>query len=118
MKEDDKYKMVVKMVRLAEELKDSLNRGKIKRFGEILHEGWLLKKELEGNISNTVLDKYYEKALKAGAVGGKVLGAGGGGFFLFYCHPKYQNAVRKALNLRELKLRFDNEGSKIIYSGQ
>jgi D-glycero-alpha-D-manno-heptose-7-phosphate kinase len=65
-----------------------------------------------------VLDEYYKKALNAGATGGKLLGAGGGGFFLFYCLPKYQNKVRKALNLRELKFKFEAEGSKIIYIGQ
>ena len=106
------------MVGLAAELKNILNRGNIKSFGKILHEGWLLKKELADNISNPVLDKYYDKALKVGAIGGKVLGAGGGGFFLFYCEPKYQNDLRKALNLRELKFQFESEGAKLVYFDQ
>ncbi len=117
MKLDEKGEIVKKMVMLAKDLRDSLNKGNIKYFGEILHEGWLLKKKLASKISNSVLDEYYKKALNAGATGGKLLGAGGGGFFLFYCLPKYQNKVRKALNLRELKFKFEVEGSKIIYIG-
>lgn len=118
MKKNEKIELVKRMVMLAKDMKDSLNGGNIKNFGEILHEGWLIKKELASNISNPMLDEYYEKALKAGAVGGKLLGAGGGGFFLFYCEPKYQNKVKEALDLREMKFKFDNEGSKIIYLGE
>jgi D-glycero-alpha-D-manno-heptose-7-phosphate kinase len=118
MKQNEKFELVKRMVMLAKDMKDSLNGGNIKNFGEILREEWLLKKELASNISNPMLDEYYEKALKAGAVGGKLLGAGGGGFFLFYCEPKYQNKVKKVLDLRELKFKFDNEGSKIIYLGE
>jgi len=111
----EKYEAVRKMVNLSESLGESLTMGNVENFGEILHEGWLLKKELASNISNALINGYYEKALKAGAEGGKLLGAGAGGFLLFYCRPKYQNEVRKALNLRELKLSFDREGSRIIY---
>ncbi len=118
MKLDEKNEIVKKMVVLARDLRDSLNKGNIKYFGKILHEGWLLKKKLASKISNSVLDEYYEKALNAGATGGKLLGAGGGGFFLFYCLPKYQNKVRETLNLKELKFKLDTEGSKIIYIGQ
>lgn len=118
MKDAEKVKIVQEMVQLTKELRDSLNHGKIKKLGEILHQGWLLKKELGGNISNPVLDEYYYKAINAGAVGGKLLGAGGGGFFIFYCEQKYQDAVRKALNLRELKFKFDVEGAKIVYFDQ
>ena len=103
------------MVSLAEDLRDSLRKGKIDNFGEVLHRGWSLKRNLVSSISNPGLDEYYNKALKAGALGGKLLGAGGGGFFLFYCRPKYQNRLRRALNLRELKFRFEHEGSKIIH---
>ena len=115
MKKVEKYRMVKRMVRLAGEMRDFLNNGKVKRFGETLHEGWLLKKELANNISNPLIDEHYNKALNAGAIGGKVLGAGGGGFLLFYCEPKYHDAVREALKLRELKFNFDSEGAKIIY---
>ena len=114
----EKNEKVKKMVGLAEELKNSLDKGKIDNFGEILHRGWLLKRELVRTISNPRLDEYYKKALKAGAIGGKLLGAGGGGFFLFYCKQKYQNRLRRTLALRELKFKFDNEGSKIIHIGE
>jgi D-glycero-alpha-D-manno-heptose-7-phosphate kinase len=99
-------------------MKESLQIGNLNDFGEILHQGWVLKKKMARNISNPVLDEYYEKALKAGIIGGKLLGAGGGGFFLFYCKQRNQEDVRKAINLKELNFKFDNEGSKIIYIGQ
>lgn len=118
MSKEDKYEKIRKMVQLAEELRDSLNRGRIRAVGEIMHEGWLLKKELARGVSNSTFDHYYKTALKAGAVGGKLLGAGGGGFLLFYCEPKYQNMVRRSLNQRELKFRLDNEGAKIIYMSE
>ncbi len=118
MQHKEKYENVKKMVKLAEDLRVSLGNGKIKKVGEILHEGWLLKRSLSPNITNPIIDEYYERAIKAGALGGKLLGAGGGGFFLFYCEPKYQNKVRNALDLKELKFKFDNEGSKIIHIDQ
>ena len=110
-----KFENVKRMVKLAEDLKVLLCDGKVKEVGRILHNGWLLKKSLASNITNSFLDEHYDRALKAGAVGGKLLGAGGGGFLLFYCEPKYQNTVREVLGLRELKFNFDTEGSKIVH---
>ena len=118
MSKREKYDRVKTMVSLAGELRLSLNRERFDDVGHILHKGWMLKKELARGISNTALDKLYKKALASGATGGKLLGAGSGGFFLFYCKEKYQNRVRKALGLMELKFRFENEGSKIIYKGR
>ena len=114
----EKLEIITKLVKLAKSMKESLQIGNLNDFGEILHQGWVLKKKMARNISNQVLDEYYEKALKAGVIGGKLLGAGGGGFFLFYCKQRYQEDVRKALNLKELNFKFDNEGSKIIYIDQ
>jgi D-glycero-alpha-D-manno-heptose-7-phosphate kinase len=105
-----------KMVGLSEELLEELRSGNIKRFGEILHKGWVYKQKLSSNITNPIINSYYEKAKEAGAIGGKILGSGGGGFLLFYCEEKNQNNVRKVLsNLKELSFKFEPEGSKIIY---
>ncbi|MFN8670602.1 MAG: GHMP kinase [Candidatus Sericytochromatia bacterium] len=107
---------IEKMVHIAEELRESLLDNNFSNFGELLHKSWLLKKGLASNISNNLIDEYYNKAINAGALGGKILGAGGGGFLLFYCEEKYQNNVRKALSdLKETPFLFEPQGSKIIY---
>jgi len=103
------------MVRLTEEMRTALLAGRLIRFAEILHEGWMIKKTMAPDISDLNLDGLYARALEAGAVGGKLLGAGGGGFFLFYCPPKSQNDLRLALGLRELAFGFEKEGTKLIY---
>jgi D-glycero-alpha-D-manno-heptose-7-phosphate kinase len=97
------------------DLRDALLNDDLTKFGEILHKGWHLKKQLTAGISNDLIDDYYNKAINAGAIGGKVLGAGGGGFILFYCPKNKQDNVRKCLNLKELNFGFEQEGSKIIY---
>jgi D-glycero-alpha-D-manno-heptose-7-phosphate kinase len=90
--------------------------GEIDDFGRILHSGWLLKKSLSKEISSSHIDDYYQKALKAGALGGKLLGAGGGGFLLFYVNPEKQQAVKKALSgLQELGFNFEDSGTRITY---
>jgi D-glycero-alpha-D-manno-heptose-7-phosphate kinase len=86
------------------------------RFGELLHEGWLLKKRFSEAISTNLVDDAYERARKAGAIGGKLLGAGGGGFLLIYSEPEKQSRVREALSfMREVSLDFDHQGSRVIY---
>jgi D-glycero-alpha-D-manno-heptose-7-phosphate kinase len=105
-----------KMVELSEELKRALQKNDLTEFGNILHKGWMHKQKLSSNVSNSAINKYYEKARKAGALGGKILGSGGGGFLLFYCEEKDQDNVRKALlDLRETKFKFEAQGSRIIY---
>lgn len=105
-----------KIVELAKELQKDLVGNDLYRFGEVLHSGWLNKKKLASGITNGKIDEYYNKARKAGAVGGKILGAGGGGFLLLYCEKENQNNVRKALSgLKETPFRFEPQGSKIIY---
>ena len=104
------------MVGLAEDLRIALMKGEISALGDILGEGWRLKKSLSPSVSTPEIDDYYERALRAGAAGGKLLGAGGGGFLLFYCLPKHQDRVRRTLGLRELRFRFENAGSTIIYA--
>lgn len=104
------------MVGLSHKLKEALRKDDLHGFGKILHEGWQLKRQLASNMSNSGIDALYEHAIAAGALGGKILGSGGGGFLLFYCEEEKQPALRKALaGLRELDFRFESEGSRIIY---
>lgn len=85
-------------------------------FGELLHQAWSSKKNLSAAISNNHLDEMYDLAMKAGASGGKLLGAGGGGFFLFFASPEKHQKIRLALqNYKEINFNFDNDGSKIIF---
>jgi len=88
----------------------------ILEFGRLLNETWQLKKTLSNKVSNSKINNTYKKALKAGAVGGKLLGAGGGGFMLLFVSPENQQRVREELkNLLEVKFNFEDTGSKIIY---
>jgi len=88
----------------------------IRELGCLMHEGWLCKKQLATNISSDQIDHYYQLALAAGASGGKVLGAGMGGFLLLFCEPEKQDAVRDSLSeLRQIAFSFEPEGSKIVY---
>jgi len=110
------YQVLDKAVQLAEELRKSFCNNDIKNFGAILHEGWNLKKNFAGNISNNLIDNYYQKAIDAGAEGGKILGSGGGGFLLFYCQKEKQDRVRQALSeLKETCFKSEIDGSKIVY---
>jgi D-glycero-alpha-D-manno-heptose-7-phosphate kinase len=93
-----------------------LEQGDIAGVGRIMHEGWLLKRSLVSSISNSMIDEIYERALIAGAGGGKIVGAGGGGFLLLYVEPSSQDKVRLALSdLQEVPIRFDPVGSTIVY---
>src|SRR5690606_12828154 len=78
-------------------MKEALLRGEIDRIGEILHFGWENKKRMALGISNSQIDWLYEKALQSGATGGKISGAGGGGFMVFYCPGQTRHAVKKSL---------------------
>ncbi len=105
-----------KMVQLAKDLKHELLHNNIDAMGEILHQGWMYKKELAGSISNEFINHYYDLAMKSGASGGKLLGAGGGGFLLFYVKEENHQRLRYALkDLKELPFKFDNKGSTIIH---
>ena len=87
----------------------------VKEFGELLHEGWLLKKRLADTITNSEINEIYEKGLNAGAYGGKLLGAGGGGFLLFIAPKEKHFIIKEALpNLVHVSFKFDNDGSKVI----
>ncbi len=107
------------MAKLAYQAKASLEQGRpIKNFAEILHQGWELKRTLAAGISASEIDLQYERARKAGALGGKILGAGGGGFLLMLCPPELQSRVREELKeLRQVPIAFESWGSKIIFVG-
>ena len=90
--------------------------GDLSGFGELLHESWLAKRSLSSSVSNDDVDRVYEAACNAGALGGKITGAGGGGFMLLFVPPEQQAHVRKALNqLIHVPFNFDYNGSQIIY---
>lgn len=108
----------IKMCNLAKDLRNDLHKGKIESLGEILNESWNLKKTLAKGISNPLIDEKYGLAMENGALGGKLLGAGGCGFLLFYVPKKNQDKVRKALQLKEITFGFDMQGSSVIYIGQ
>lgn len=101
-------------------LRDILSSGRnLHDFGRILHEGWLLKRSITSEISCASIDAWYEKARAAGAIGGKLLGAGGGGFLLFFVEPQNQQAVIRALgDLYRVPFAFDSGGSRITYYDQ
>ncbi len=116
--EDKKFQNLVKMTELAYELREAVVAGKLDDFGRILNENWLLKRELASQISNDKIGKYYDLAMANGALGGKLLGAGGGGFLLFYCPEEKQKRLRSALSdLWELPFAMESSGTKIIYVG-
>jgi len=114
---EDKMDVLTHMRDLSSSALEVLREGRLlSRFGEILHEGWLLKRSLVNSITSDEIDTYYETARKAGAIGGKLFGAGGGGFLLFYVEKQNHTKVREALSmLQELPFRFEPQGSKVIY---
>jgi D-glycero-alpha-D-manno-heptose-7-phosphate kinase len=106
------------MTAMARELRDLLCRdsGDLDLFGEILHRGWELKRGLAAGISNGRIDDWYARARVHGAIGGKILGAGGGGFLLLYAPPERHGAIAAALpELRPIPFSFEQQGSKIVY---
>ena len=107
-----------KMMELVEEAEAILKSKTIplEEFGRLLHQQWMIKREMSSQISNSTINDIYETGLKAGALGGKLLGAGGGGMMLFYVPPESQAKVVVALNhLLHIPFRFDYLGSQIIY---
>ena len=97
--------------------KDALESGNTDKFGELMHQHWEHKKKRSGGMSNQNIDAWYETALKNGAIGGKVVGAGGGGFLMFMAHDaaKLRNAMKKS-GLQEVRFKFDFEGTKVIHT--
>ena len=102
---------------LAHRSREALESGDLFRFGELMHEHWEHKRRRSGGISNPQIDKWYSLAMRNGAVGGKLVGAGGGGFLMFYAADR--GLLRQAMadaGLEEVRFRFDFEGTKVVLS--
>jgi D-glycero-alpha-D-manno-heptose-7-phosphate kinase len=112
----DSKALLRKMVQLAFDLKTELESGMLDNFGEILHENWRLKTQLASGISNPEIDEWYATGLRHGASGGKILGAGNGGFLMFFAPPECHDVITQALpGLDRVKFRFDRTGAQIVF---
>lgn len=115
--DEDKFEALKKMVDLVYDLQNALEGGRLNDMGKIMHENWILKQQLASSISNPDINECYDIAIQNGALGGKLLGAGGGGFMLFYCVEDKQPQLIKALSkLRKFDFKFETGGSSLIYS--
>ena len=106
-----------KIKELGHEVVRLLAAGDVDRFGELLHEHWTRKRQIAASMSDPSLDEHYEAARKAGAIGGKLMGAGGGGFFMFYARPAERRRLVDAMSargLRHLRFRFERDGARIV----
>ncbi|MDP2937371.1 MAG: sugar kinase [Dehalococcoidia bacterium] len=102
---------------IGRQVKEALETGNLHRFGELLDQHWQFKKRLSSRVSSDHIDRCYELATRNGALGGKILGAGGGGFFMFFCHNSDRARLRQAMTaegLREMRFAIDFEGSKVL----
>ena len=107
-----------KMKSLVDEAENILVNGDIDDFGRLLHQTWQYKRTLSNSISNWQIDSIYDRAIKGGALGGKILGAGGGGFMLLYATPENQEKIKSLLSdLKFIPFSFDYTGTKILYEG-
>ncbi len=114
---DSRLSVLRELKRLAHQARAELEAGEFDDFGRRLHDGWLLKQQMASRISNGSLDEMYSAARRAGALGGKITGAGGGGYLLLYCPRQHQDAVRAALHgLPELPFHLERDGSKVIFN--
>ena len=111
-----KQKMLCRMVELARELKAELQKNNLEAFGEIIHANWELKRSITNEISTSQIDQWYQTARSHGAIGGKLLGAGSGGFMMFYAPRERHEKITHGLkDLRRIELRFEPQGSTIIF---
>jgi D-glycero-alpha-D-manno-heptose-7-phosphate kinase len=110
-----KFELTKSLVGLTYELHSQFQSNNINDVGNILNQGWQIKKNLSSNISNDYINNLYDKAIDAGAEGGKLLGAGSSGFILLYADKSFHTAIRNALGLHEVQFTLESEGSKIIF---
>lgn len=107
----DTLHRIVELVPLAA---DALSGGELETFGNLLHEAWMLKRGLSDKVSNTTIDNIYDVARREGAYGGKLLGAGGGGFLLLCVSPEKRTQVLEALGLLSVPVVFEDQGSQLV----
>ena len=111
-----KEQQLLEMLSLANRAEEILTGGDLDELGRMLDHTWRLKRGVNSTVTTNQIDEAYETALQAGALGGKLLGAGGGGFLLLYVQPEQQNCVRKALcRFKEIPFRFETGGARILY---
>lgn len=111
---EDRLNQILSLVDEAQDILVNKERD-LDDFGRLLDVTWRLKKGVSNQITSDSIDELYDKGIKAGALGGKLLGAGGGGFLLFYVPKKKQKAVRRALRLMEVPFQFENNGTRVVY---
>ena len=117
MADGEKFDLVTRMVEITERFRQALEQQRFGECGRLLNENWLLKRQLASGVSTERVETIYEQALESGATGGKLLGAGGGGFLLLYCEPEHQPRLRTRLaELREMPVHFSDSGSTVLYS--
>lgn len=111
-----KTKQLMEMLSLVDQAEEILTSGDLDDFGSLLDYTWRLKRNLGSGVSTKQIDQFYDRAKEAGALGGKLLGAGGGGFLLLYVQSQHQQEVRRALaDLQEIPFQFENGGARILY---
>ena len=109
-------KLLTRMAEMVAEGLQAIMEANMTAFGQLLHESWQMKRQLSKHVSTPAIDSIYEAGMKAGAIGGKLLGAGGGGFIIFFAEPDKQEAIRQALSeLTYVSCKFEQEGTKVIY---
>ncbi len=106
--------LIHRMVSLAWQLRHELNSGNIDALGEVMNEGWRLKREIHSCVSNSGIDSLYDTAKRAGAIGGKLLGAGGGGFMTFFAPPERHDRIETAVGLRRVDFSLARSGSRVL----
>ena len=116
---DDKRQSLDRIKGQVAEVEASLTGGSMNKVGRLMQAGWEWKKSMTGRISSPQIDSLYERALDAGATGGKIAGAGGGGFLLLYCPPDRQSSVREVLaEMQELPFSLERDGTKVIFNAR
>ena len=112
-----KFELLKEIKSVARDTREALTAGRIDGMGELLNRGWTWKYRMSGLVSNAEIDTMYQRARDAGATGGKICGAGGGGFLLLYCPHRSQPQVREALSdYRELPFNLERDGTKVIFN--